>query len=161
MKDSKPIVLGINGFKKSGKTTLIERLLKVLAQQGLRLAVIKSHNEPVVTDKPGTDTDRFYRGGANVLSYDGQSVFLKQHQKDAFCLEEALIKIGNCYDLILVEGFKESDIEKIWLLRKDETKPPENILHIITVLKWADEPQQRLEQALKLLQRRLGKLNEG
>ncbi len=158
MKPSTPLILGINGFKKSGKTTLIEQLLVALAPTKLRLAVIKSHNEPVETDPPGTDTSRFYQAGADILGYDGQSVYLKRHQSQSLSLDEAWTLIGNQYDLILVEGYKQSQFDKIWLLREDETAPPENIPQIIAVLDWTSQPEERLKQALKLLQPRLEKL---
>lgn len=157
VKPSRPIVLGINGFKKSGKTTLIERLVAALAPAGLRLAAIKTHSEPVATDAAGTDTYRLYQAGADVLGCDRQSVYLKRRQNQSFSLEAALALLGNQYDLVLVEGFKQSGIEKLWLLRAGDAAPPDNIDNIIAVLDWADDPRQRLKRALALLQSHLAK----
>ena len=55
--------LGISGYKKSGKSSLIESLVRTLTQQGLRIGVIKHQNETVQPDQPGSDTDRFSRAG--------------------------------------------------------------------------------------------------
>jgi len=148
MKQFRPARLGICGYSGSGKTTLIEQLLPILQQKHLHPAVIKHHNEPVQIDQPGSDTDRFYRTGAAVLGYDGQMVFIKSHQKQPFSVDDAIARIGGDYDLVLIEGFKHSDIDKIWLLRPDESEPPSAITNIIATLKWNDN---RLEQALAVL----------
>ncbi|MBN1765684.1 MAG: molybdopterin-guanine dinucleotide biosynthesis protein B [Sedimentisphaerales bacterium] len=152
MEKKVPLVLGICGFKKSGKTTLIESLLKELIGQGLKVAVIKHQSEPVECDRPGSDTARFYQAGATVLGFDGQSVFTRQHASDNFTLNDALDHLGNDYDLILAEGFKTSDIDKIWLLREAESQPDPGVSGIIQSLTWHDN---RKKKTLKLIKQRL------
>ena len=134
--------LAVCGFKKSGKTTLIEALLYELIPQGLRLGVIKRQNEPVQTDKSGSDTDRFFQAGASVLGFDGVSTFVKQKQPTPFSLDRALERLGPNFDLILIEGFKESDAPKIWLLRAGESAPPEGITNILATLTFSDDRNQ-------------------
>jgi len=147
-------MLGISGFKKSGKTTLIEELLGVLVEKGLRVAVIKHQHEPVNIDEGGGDTCRVYQAGADVLGFDGQCVFTKAHVEGAFALEQAEQYLSGRYDLILAEGFKSSDIEKIWLLREGEDQPPEGITNIIRVLAWSDD---RLSAAVLVIKEWLKK----
>jgi molybdopterin-guanine dinucleotide biosynthesis protein B len=144
----KTAILGINGFSKSGKTQLIEQLLPILREQGLRVAVIKHQNEPVRSDTPGSDTDRFYQAGATVLGFDGESVFVKRVWEGGFSLEQALEMLGGGYDLVLVEGFKESEIDKIWLLQQDGGAAPEEVSNVIATLGWDED---RKGQALKVL----------
>jgi molybdopterin-guanine dinucleotide biosynthesis protein B len=156
LKTPTPKRLSICGFKKSGKTTLIEKLLKELSSRGCRLGVIKRQNEPVQTDQPGADTFRFYQAGAAVLGWDGQSIFFKRHQEPPFSVNQALDILGNDFDLILIEGFKNSNLEKIWLLRKGEIAPPPEVTNIIAVLKW---PDNRLEQVLAILHDKLNLFN--
>jgi len=141
-------ILAICGFKKSGKTTLIEALLLELVPKGLRLGVIKHQNKPVQTDQPGTDTFRFFQAGASVLGFDGVSTFVKQKQSLPFSLEQALRRLGPDFDFILIEGFKESDAPKIWLLRNGETAPPDQITNILATLTVSDD---RLKRVLKLI----------
>ncbi|MFC1783839.1 molybdopterin-guanine dinucleotide biosynthesis protein B [Planctomycetota bacterium] len=152
MKKTGPKILGICGFKKSGKTSLIEKMLAELARQNLRVGVIKRQNEPVQTDQPGTDTYRFYQAGASVLGWDGQTLFIKRRHQQYLSVQEALKLMHQDFDLVLVEGFKESDIPKIWLLSQDETAPPKEITNIIAVLKWS---QDRPTRALNLLREQL------
>ena len=162
MKQSEPARLGISGFSGAGTTRLIEKLLTLLGKEGLRLAVLKHHNEPVQTDQPGSDTDRFYRAGATVLGYDGQAVFIKSHQREKLSVEQAIERLGRDYDLVLVEGFKDSDIDKIWLLREGETTPPKEVSNIIAVLPWSeDRPQQTLAVLRKWRQQQADSTQQG
>ena len=151
MSDSNCLSLGISGYKKSGKTTLIEQITPVLVAEGMRLAVVKHQHEAVQTDQPGRDTYRFYQAGADVLGYDGQSVFIKRHQSEELGLDDLLVLLGGDYDLILIEGFKHADIDRIWLLGQGETTAPQEIGNIIGLLVWTDDPAQRLAPTLKLL----------
>jgi molybdopterin-guanine dinucleotide biosynthesis protein B len=143
-----PICVGVCGYKKSGKTTLIEQLLNVLAAEGVSVGVIKHHNEPVEADMMGTDTYRFFQAGANVIGYDGQSLFLRRHQGEGFSLGEELALFGKKTDLVLVEGFKESAIPKIWLLREGETEAPAAVENVLAVL---DGSEERLPKALRVI----------
>jgi len=137
--------LGICGYANSGKTCLIEQLIAALKKEGMRLAVVKHMAEPMNIDSPQSDTGRFYQAGATVLGYDGQAIFIRSRQQNAFSPDEAINQLGEDFDLVLIEGFKSSTIDKIWLLREGEDHPPKNISNIIAVLEWSEN---RFEQAL-------------
>lgn len=53
-----PFVFAISGYKNSGKTTLICRLIPELKRRGYRVAVIKHDGHDFVGDVPGTDSFR-------------------------------------------------------------------------------------------------------
>ena len=148
MANRNPISVGICGYKKSGKTMLIEQLLEVLIAEGLSVGVIKHHNEPVEADTLGTDTYRFYQAGADVVGYDGQSLFLQRHQAEGFDLAEELALFCKKTDLVLVEGFKESAIPKIWLLREGESEAPVAVENVLAAL---DGSPERLPKALMVI----------
>jgi molybdopterin-guanine dinucleotide biosynthesis adapter protein len=147
MEERKPICVGICGYKKSGKTMLIEQLLDVLIAEGLSVGVVKHHNEPVEADTPGTDTYRFYQSGADVVGCDEQSIYLRRREK-SITLDQAFTFLGPHYDLILVEGFKESEIPKLWLLREGETEAPASVRNILAALDGSNE---RLTNALQVI----------
>ena len=53
-----PDVIAVSGEKNSGKTTLIEAVLPILAARGYRVAVIKHDGHSFEPDVPGTATRR-------------------------------------------------------------------------------------------------------
>ena len=147
MEERKPICVGICGYKKSGKTMLIEQLLGVLIGEGLSVGVVKHHNEPVETDTPGTDTHRFYLSGADVVGCDAQSIYLRRRENH-ITLDQALPFLGPHHDLILAEGFKESEVPKLWLLREGETEAPASVRNVLVAL---DGSKERLTNALQVI----------
>jgi molybdopterin-guanine dinucleotide biosynthesis protein B len=119
----KPAVIGVCGYSNSGKTLLLEQLVPRLAGRSLRVAVIKSCGEPVEADRPGKDTDRLFAAGADVMANGPNEAFLRLHA-GRLPLEECLRRLPDGYDLVLVEGFRQSDIPK---LRLDDL-PDEHLL---------------------------------
>ncbi|MCK5270086.1 MAG: molybdopterin-guanine dinucleotide biosynthesis protein B [Sedimentisphaerales bacterium] len=144
-------VIGISGFKNSGKTTLIEGLLDFFVGKGMRVAVVKHSHEPIESDREGSDTDRFFRSGASVLAYNEELVFTKKRLEEPLTIDDAIAQLGGKYDLILVEGLKRSDIDKIWLLREGEVQIDETISNVIAVLPWGENRRTKALAAIKKL----------
>ena len=102
-----PRVMVIAGFKGSGKTSLIEKLIEVLRTREIRVGVIKHTLRPYPVDTPGKDTWRYGEAGAQVsalLTPEKSAIFLRRPLE----LNEALRLLGPL-DLVLLEGFKELD----------------------------------------------------
>jgi molybdopterin-guanine dinucleotide biosynthesis protein B len=57
-------VIGIAGWKNSGKTTLVTRLIAELTRRGLRVASVKHAHHEADVDQEGTDTFRHRAAGA-------------------------------------------------------------------------------------------------
>ena len=57
-------VIGIAGWKKSGKTTLAERLIAEFTRRGLRVATVKHAHHDFQIDDAETDSARHRRAGA-------------------------------------------------------------------------------------------------
>ncbi len=127
-------VLGFAAYSGTGKTTVLEAVVKHLKEKGLRLAVVKHDAHGLDIDRPGKDSWRFSQAGADVsiASSDALSAFM-EHRR--LSLEEILSQIRDV-DLILVEGFKNEDIPQIGLARKATgkgfTAPPERFLAVVT-----------------------------
>jgi molybdenum cofactor guanylyltransferase len=120
-------VIGICGLSGSGKTTLIEAVTRNLLSQGLKIAVIKHDVHGMEVDRPGKDSDRFFKSGADVVLTDpGQSLF-RSHLTDKTRLADILTLLAPFHDLILVEGHKSTPLpNKIWLLKDaGDSCPPE------------------------------------
>jgi molybdopterin-guanine dinucleotide biosynthesis protein B len=111
----RPPVLAVSGFKNAGKTTLITRVLPLLADRGLNVAVIKRDGHRFEPDVQDTDTWRFLQAGAHGAAvFDGEKYMLV---KRAVVSEACLLAAFSDADLILLEGFKASSWPKIEVLR--------------------------------------------
>lgn len=112
-------ILGIIGWKNSGKTTLVEALLKELTAQGLRVSTIKHAHHAFDIDHSGKDSHRHRMAGAHeVLVASGQrwALMHELREEPEPLLEELVAKLAPC-DLVLVEGFKRGSHPKIEVAR--------------------------------------------
>lgn len=117
-----PNCLAISGWKNSGKTTLIEKLVPLLKEKGLTVAVIKHDGHSYVPDVPGTDSFRFYQAGADIsVIYDEDKYSLIQRQH---IMEEEALELAKGVDIVLMEGFKGTDYPKLELIRKENGTRP-------------------------------------
>ena len=118
-------VVGVCGYSGSGKTTLIEQIIPLFAQEGLSVAVIKHDAHRLDVDRPGKDSDRFFRAGATVCAHDATQAFARIPLHGALALEQAVALLVRDHDVVLVEGHKWTDLRfKIWLLAPDNALPP-------------------------------------
>jgi len=132
-------VLGICGYSGAGKTTLIEQLLPMLRQRGLRIGVVKHDAHGLTLDHPGKDSDRLFRAGADLFIHDAEQALGRIHRPASFTLHGLLRRLATDYDLIIVEGHKETPLPiKFWLCRADEAAPPPEIPRITRVLQWTE-----------------------
>jgi molybdopterin-guanine dinucleotide biosynthesis protein MobB len=120
-------VLGVVGWKNSGKTTLVEALLRELTGRGYRVSTIKHAHHAFDIDKPGKDSFRHRDAGAHeVLIASGARWALLhelRNEKEP-PLDELLAHIAPC-DLVIVEGFKTHAHPKIEVMRD---KRPEGLI---------------------------------
>ena len=57
--------LGFAAYSGTGKTTLLEKIIALLRQQGLRVATVKHAHHDVDIDQPGKDSWRHRQAGAS------------------------------------------------------------------------------------------------
>lgn len=108
-------VFGIIGWKNSGKTTLMARLVEEFSRRGFSVSAIKHAHHSFDIDHPGRDSWRFREAGARQVALVSPKRWavmheLREEEKPEF--EEILEHIGPC-DLVLVEGFKNGPFPKI------------------------------------------------
>lgn len=112
-------IVGIAGWKNSGKTTLVEALVRVLTARGYRVSTIKHAHHAFDIDVPGKDSHRHREAGAReVLVASGQRWALMHELRgeNEPSLEDLLARLSPC-DLVLVEGFKRDAHPKIEVVR--------------------------------------------
>lgn len=121
MKKTETVFIAISGVKNSGKTTLITRLLPILAGYGLKIATIKHDGHEFEGDVPGTDTYRHRKAGAYGTAVFSKNCFMAvKNQEDV--TEKDLCRFFPEADLILLEGFKGSDYPKIETVQKSVSR---------------------------------------
>jgi len=121
-------VLCICGYKGSGKTTVIEKLIPRLTDKGLRVAAIKHDVHGLNVDASGKDSDRLYHAGADVLVRGPEQGFFRMKDALKVELKDVLRTLAPYYDLILIEGHKSIPLpNKIWLRRNPLDACPSEI----------------------------------
>ena len=121
-------VIGIVGFKKSGKTTLTMSIARSLMDRGYRVAVVKHSSEPV--DHRNTDTGQFMdeiNWVALITPENSEIIHKGKHN-----LKEIMSYFLG--DFLIVEGFKDLKyFPKIVCLKKaDEKKVLDDGLALFT-----------------------------
>ncbi|MEL7048180.1 MAG: molybdopterin-guanine dinucleotide biosynthesis protein B [Pseudomonadota bacterium] len=108
-------IIGIAGWKKSGKTTLTSRLVQEFTRRGLRVAAVKHAHEAFQIDDGETDSARHRRAGAQqvaIVSKNRWALISETEDVPEPNFEEVLASLAPA-DLILVEGYKTAPIQKI------------------------------------------------
>ena len=113
-------VIGFAGYSGSGKTTLVERLIPALKARGQRVSVVKHAHRDFDMDHPGKDTYRHREAGAFevVAASDRRLMLVREFERPAnLTVHQLIAELYEGVDWVLVEGFKDSDLQKIEVWR--------------------------------------------
>lgn len=144
-------LVGIIGWKNSGKTTLIESLVTHFSMAGLTVSTIKHAHHVFDIDQPGKDSFRHRQAGAQEVLIASVTRWALLHELRDVAepdLDELLTKLTPV-DLVIVEGFKRHPHMKLEVRRHGQTAPllaPED-RDIAAII--ADEPL--IDQTLPVL----------
>jgi molybdopterin-guanine dinucleotide biosynthesis protein B len=112
-------LIGIVGWKKSGKTTLVVRLVGEFTRRGFKVATVKHAHHDFQVDDAETDSARHRRAGAAqvaVVSTKRWALIRELGSSPEPSLDEILGRLDPC-DLVIVEGYKTAAIPKIEVRR--------------------------------------------
>ena len=128
-----PKTVSVTGFKNSGKTRVVETLVKELSSRGYKVGTLKHTADDIILDSPGKDTSRHREAGSvatGILQENTTALFLDQK----VTLHQAAEKLG-AIDYLIIEGFKTVDTHaRIIVPREDEeVEKLDNGLVIATV----------------------------
>lgn len=119
-------VIGVAGWKKSGKTTLVERLIVEFTRRGLKVSTVKHAHHDFQVDDKATDSARHRRAGAvqvAIVSSSRWAIVTELRDAPEPSLRDVLNKLEPC-DLVLVEGYKSAPIPKIEARRREGRPGP-------------------------------------
>jgi molybdopterin-guanine dinucleotide biosynthesis protein B len=134
-----PPVVSIVGMSNSGKTTFIEKLLPELAARGYQVATIKHVPRQAHFDRPDKDSFRHLAAGsqATLIASRDQLVQIRPMIPGAN-LAELVRLLGDNYDIVLAEGFKQDRAAKIEVHRRQIGPPLEGLKRLTAIV--TDEP---------------------
>ncbi|WP_111734796.1 molybdopterin-guanine dinucleotide biosynthesis protein B [Roseovarius amoyensis] len=108
-------VFGVVGWKNSGKTGLVERLVTEIAGRGISVSTVKHAHVAFDIDQPGTDSDRHRRAGAREVLISSPRRYALMHEvrgEAELPLAQLLERLAPV-DLVLVEGYKREPHPKV------------------------------------------------
>lgn len=117
---SAPPLIGIAGWKKSGKTTLAVGLIAELTARGFKVASVKHAHHNFQIDDADTDSARHRRAGAGqvaIVSSERWALVSELGGAPEPGLAEVVALFGPC-DVVIVEGYKGAPIPKIEVRRR-------------------------------------------
>ena len=117
-------VFGITGWKNSGETTLLVKLVEELASRQWQVSTIKHAHHDFDIDQEGTDSWRHRKAGAREVAIVSDQRWALMHELDGETepgLDEVVARLSPC-DLVLVEGYKREPHKKIEARRAESRK---------------------------------------
>jgi molybdopterin-guanine dinucleotide biosynthesis protein B len=137
MAQSPPPILCFVGRSNSGKTTLIERLIPALVQQGYRLATIKHAGHGFNLDTEGKDSWRHKRAGAGtvIVTAKGSLAMFTDVDEEVKVEELRERYVSSETDLIIAEGWKSEGYPKVEVVRDhvgEVEVSPEGLLALVS-----------------------------
>ncbi len=106
---------GVVGWKNTGKTGLMERLVTEFTARGLRVSTLKHAHHSFDIDHPGKDSHRHRMAGATQVLLASRNRWALMHElrdEEEPTLEALLTKLAPV-DLVLIEGYKRDKHAKI------------------------------------------------
>ena len=118
-------IFGIVGWKNSGKTGLMERLVAEIAGRGLTVSTVKHAHHSFDVDQPGKDSHRHRTAGASevLLASGNRWALMHELRGAAEPPLEALLSRLSPVDLVLIEGYKRDTHPKIEAHRSATGQP--------------------------------------
>ena len=102
----------------SGKTTLIEKVVRILKDRGFSVAVVKHASKGFELDREGKDSWRFRKAGADAVALvgPGETAVIKRTARPPD--ESELRNLIGPVDLVIKEGFKVEKGQRVEVFRR-------------------------------------------
>jgi molybdopterin-guanine dinucleotide biosynthesis protein B len=123
-----PPIVSIVSKKRSGKTTLLEKLIPEFKSRGYRVGTIKHDTHGFDIDHEGKDTYRHKACGAEavLISSPWKLSFIKDSKGD-LALSELVARYMGDLDIVLTEGYKRANMPQVEVFRSAAHATP---LHV-------------------------------
>ena len=119
-------IVSVVGKGDSGKTTFLEKLIRELADRGVRVATVKHHIHDYDIDVPGKDSYRHARAGAFATMVSSPEKFALIHDVEEEMSLDTIARIAHDAgaDLLITEGYKHEGRNRIEISRRERSDTP-------------------------------------
>ncbi|MFL2514908.1 MAG: molybdopterin-guanine dinucleotide biosynthesis protein B [Alphaproteobacteria bacterium] len=120
--------IAVIGWKNSGKTTLVSRLVAHLKKKKFKVGVVKHAHHTFDIDHPNTDSYKIREAGSykTTIVSEKRLAHIEEKISPEIDIEE-LIKLNNGCDILIFEGFKK--IKKLSKIEVNLTKNNKELLY--------------------------------
>ena len=108
-------IYGVTGWKNTGKTGLVERLVTEITARGFTVSTLKHAHHATEIDQPGRDSYRHREAGAREVLVASPNRWALMHElrgADEPPMEDLLAKMSPV-DLVIIEGYKRGPHPKV------------------------------------------------
>ena len=119
-------IIGVVGWKNTGKTTLIEKLVLEFNSRNLTVSTIKHSHHNFSVDRQGTDSFRHFNAGTKetILASEQKWIKFSRQTSDSKPNLPYLIEQIIPVDIVMVEGFKLSGHKKVEVINVASNRRP-------------------------------------
>ena len=113
--------IGVIGWKNSGKTTLVSKLVDYFSSLNLKVGVIKHAHHSFDIDHPNTDSYKIRKSGAykTTIVSNKRLAFIEERVDDNEIDLKSILDMNKDCRILILEGFKKNnDIPKIEVFLK-------------------------------------------
>ena len=117
-------IIGIVGWKNTGKTFFVSEIIKKLKSKNYRIASIKHAHHEFDIDHPNTDSYIHRTSGSSQVIISSSKRWAKINElesQDEKKLDELISELSET-DILLVEGYKNENHPKIEIINAKENK---------------------------------------
>ena len=120
--------IAVIGWKNSGKTTLVSRLVSHLRKKKFKVGVVKHAHHSFDIDHPNTDSYKIREAGSykTTIVSEKRLAHIEEKISPEIDIEE-LIKLNKGCDILIFEGFKK--IKKLSKIEVNLTKNNRELLY--------------------------------
>ena len=129
-------VIGIIGWKNSGKTYLAQKIIKKLTQKGLNISSIKRAHHNFNIDMPNSDSYLHRQSGSKQVIISSSKKWAKitelNNKKEKTLIE--LLNELESTDIVIVEGFKKENHPKIEIISQNSNIINNEINNVVAIV---------------------------
>lgn len=119
-----PAVISFIAPSGTGKTTYVEALIQLLVARGLRVGAVKHDAHSFQIDHDGKDSARLRAAGATRVAIANDREFAVYGDANEIRSLPDLIRMLGPLDLVIVEGYRATDVPKIVVARAGAPREP-------------------------------------